>query len=385
MSSPGTARSAGVALLYRSSVVVNLVSHDAHGRFLVMYVAPLSEESSVMQLVIVYGPNQKRLGEDFFHSLIPVLDPTLSTILCGDFNTVPDPVLDRFGCNPNSPWAYLWPSSLSLLTSSCDLVDIWRLRHPAERDYTWRRPNGTQGSRLDMFWVSSSLDEQVRQVDIYPFFRSDHCYVFLRIGIPSAPRRGTGVWKFNSSLLADAHYSQLVREFWLEWQQERDSFSSLGVWWDAGKQRVKHLSQTYSKELARGRRHRLKSLEHTLFHLQRRQRDGEDVTALLADAKRDLETEHSHVAHGARIRARERWAEEGESSTSYFLSFEKARAARKLFHGIRNVRGVIVRSIHDMLTKISLFPLFVVLCQVETVIFVRVPLLKRNARWLFIK
>ena len=308
LSSPGTARSAGVALLYRSSVVVNLVSHDAHGRFLVMHVAPLSEESSVMQLVIVYGPNQKRLGEDFFHSLIPVLDPTLSTILCGDFNTVPDPVLDRFGCNPNSPWAYLWPSSLSLLTSSCDLVDIWRLRHPAERDYTWRRPNGTQGSRLDMFWVSSSLAEQVRQVDIYPFFRSDHCYVFLRIGIPSAPRRGTGVWKFNSSLLADAHYSQLVREFWLEWQQERDSFSSLGVWWDAGKQRVKHLSQTYSKELARGRRHRLKSLEHTLFHLQRRQRDGEDVTALLADAKRDLETEHSHVAHGARIRARERWA-----------------------------------------------------------------------------
>ena len=297
-----------------------------------------------MQLVIVYGPNQKRLGEDFFHSLIPVLDPTLPTVLCGDFNTVPDPVLDRFGCNPHSPWAYLWPSSLSLLTSSCDLVDIWRLRHPDERDYTWRCPNGTQGSRLDMFWVSSSLTERFAK---WTFSRSSAQTILMFFcGLVSLLLLVVVLECGNSTRHC---WLMLIIPNWYVSSGSSGNRNGMGVWRDAGKKRVKYLSQTYSRELAHGRRHRFESLEHTLFHLQRRQRDGQDVTALLADAKRDLETEHSHLAHGARIRARERWAEEGESSTSYFLSSEKARAARKLFHGIRNVRGVIVRSIHDIL------------------------------------
>ena len=33
-------------------------------------------------------------------------------LLCGDFNTVTDPYLDRFGCNPNSPETCEGPLSL---------------------------------------------------------------------------------------------------------------------------------------------------------------------------------------------------------------------------------------------------------------------------------
>ena len=76
---------------------------------------------------------------------------------------------------------------------------------------------------------------------------------------------------------------------------------------------------------------------------------------MLADAKRDLELEHMHLARGARIRARARWAEEGEVSTSYFLSCEKYRAVRKRFHGIRDVRGVVFRSTSAMIRVWCLF------------------------------
>jgi hypothetical protein len=55
-------------------------------------------------------------------------------------------------------------------------------------------------------------------VDIYPFFRSDHSYVFLKVNLPSLPNRGPGVWKLNSSLLSDEEFVATA---------EKDSFPDL--------------------------------------------------------------------------------------------------------------------------------------------------------------
>ena len=58
-----------------------------------------------------------------------------------------------------------------MLFEAYDLIDIWRQNHPSDRSYTWRRADGPQASRLDMFWISSSFTEHVSHADIYPFFR----------------------------------------------------------------------------------------------------------------------------------------------------------------------------------------------------------------------
>ena len=68
-----------------------------------------------------------------------------------------------------------------------------------------------------------------------------------------------------------------------------------------------------------------------------------------------LELEHLHNAEGARVRAREQWAEEGETSSAYFFRQEKIRARRRLVTVIRNARGVIVRSILAILRVWVLF------------------------------
>jgi exonuclease III len=201
LSSPGTVRSRGVAILYRPSLSVDHEVFDDQGRLQVVTFSICSSDSASFQLVNVYGPNRKAEGEHFFESIGSKFDASLQTVLCGDFNTVVDPDVDRFGCNPLSPWAYNWPRSLRQLTEEFDLRDALRMKHPDERNYTWRRVNGSQASRLDMFWVSSRLFESIAEVDIYPFFRSDHSYVFLRLTLPSLPQRGPGVWKFNASLL----------------------------------------------------------------------------------------------------------------------------------------------------------------------------------------
>ena len=353
-SSPGSARRAGVAILYKPCFKVNDTRKDTHGRLIIASFGH-DEVESPFQVINVYGPNQKRPGEEFFASLPPFVDPTLPTILCGDFNAVVDPYRDRFGCNPESLWAYNWPSSLASFVDRNDLVDIWRQHHPEERCYTWRRADGSQASRLDMFWLSSSFLESVAQVDIFPFFRSDHSYVYLKLAFPSLPDRGPGVWKLNTSVLQDEALSADVREFWLSWQKEKATFPSLAVWWDAGKARLKSMLRQYSRNKALSRRDRVRSLEHELVQLHSRETSGEQVSHLIKDVQTRLEAEHLHRAEGARIRAREQWAEEGETSSAYFLRQEKTRARRRLFTGIRNAQGVIVRSISAILRVWVLF------------------------------
>ena len=158
-----------------------------------------------------------------------------------------------------------------------------------------------------------------------------------------------------ASLLKEENYVSMIRDFWSKWQNEKASFPSLAVWWDTGKKRIRSMSRHYSVRRARKRQSRIKSLEHSLFHLDRRKRNGEDVSVLINEAKSTLEMEHIHVATGAKIRARERWAEEGETSSSYFLRQEKSRVVKKLFTGIRNTQGVVVSSISAILRVWCMF------------------------------
>ena len=123
VSSPGTARSCGVAILYKSCLKVNSVLTDSAGRFINVCFSHSDVDSS-FHVLNIYGRNQKQAGVDFFSSLLMQVDPSISLILCGDFNTVVDPHLDRFGCNPSSAWAYNWPTSLSILTDRYQLIFI---------------------------------------------------------------------------------------------------------------------------------------------------------------------------------------------------------------------------------------------------------------------
>ena len=328
VSSSGRHRSCGVAILYNSRLSLSSCARDQHGRLLC---AQLTLNSTTFQVCNIYGPNKAKDGDVFFESLYPVLDLDLPCILCGDFNTVVDPYMDRRGYNPTSPWAYNWSRTLTNLMACYDLQDIWRVEHPGDYTFTWHRPNGAQASQLDMFWLCSFLLPLILSVDIFPFFRSDHSYVFLKLSLPSHTPQGAGVWKFNCDLLKDYHFVVMVTQFWECWQAEKRSFFSPSAWWDAGKARLKILIRDYSHKQARTFRQRIASFERTLFFLNRRAEDGEDVVRELADAKQELEDLHHQRAQGCRLRAWIQWAEEGETSSSYFFSLERKQGQSRLF------------------------------------------------------
>ena len=182
LSLPGSLRSSGVAILFRPTFKLVSSHIGNNGRVIIAQFSDISGDPAPFQITNIYGPNRKQLGEEFFEEILPLMDPSLPTVLCGDFNTVPDANLDRVGCNTDSYWSYSWPLSLSLLTQGMDLVDVWRQQHPFVREYTWRRPNGQQASRLDMFWISSWLLTHVQEVTILPFSVQDRFLILVGIG-----------------------------------------------------------------------------------------------------------------------------------------------------------------------------------------------------------
>ena len=61
------------------------------------------------------------------------------------------------------------------------------------------------------------------------------------------------------------------------------------------------------------------------------------------------------AAEGARVRARAKWAEEGESSSKYFLGLEKKRGADQWCSALRMEDGTIVSTINDICAVWSSF------------------------------
>ena len=92
-----------------------------------------------------------------------------------------------------------------------NLIDIWRDLHPDKRIFTWQKFNENKQSRLDYFLISASLLPFVQSANISPSFCSDHSSIELEIDF-SKFVRGKGFWKFNTSLLRDPLYLDLVQK-----------------------------------------------------------------------------------------------------------------------------------------------------------------------------
>ena len=90
-----------------------------------------------------------------------------------------------------------------------DLVDIWRIKYPKERRFTWRQKSPIIQRRLDFWLVSDTLQEYVESVDI-PSTKSDHSAITLVLNGIDDSKRGPSFWKFNSTLVNDNEYCQLL-------------------------------------------------------------------------------------------------------------------------------------------------------------------------------
>ena len=128
-----------------------------------------------------------------------------------------DPEFDGLGGKPKLKESVKIIEQIRL---SFDLIDIWRVRNPDERRFSWRQKNPVIQRRLGFWLTSSSLQEDVENVDIIPAIKSDHSAITLLINGIEDERHGPSFWKFNASLIDDEMYVSLIRDKYSTWIEE---------------------------------------------------------------------------------------------------------------------------------------------------------------------
>ena len=159
---------------------------------------------------------------------------------------------------------------------------------------------------------------------IVPCSFSDHDAVFLGFSIPERILHGPGRWKLNVSILKDPAFIKAVSDFWPRCRFRKRSFPSLQDSWDRGREHLKSLAVRHVSN-ARNERSLSRSVLSALArHPKGRVDDG--VVSLMPVYKRflaQLAAFDLAEAAGTWVRSRIKWAEEGETSSRFFLRMEE--------------------------------------------------------------
>ena len=101
------------------------------------------------------------------------------------------------------------------LLENYDLIDIWRIRNPFSKRYTFRKNHfsGHMQRRLDYIFVSNTLQESLQETRILPSFCNDHSPILVSYNKTTKTSLGKNFWKFNSSLVQDETFIKIKRTY----------------------------------------------------------------------------------------------------------------------------------------------------------------------------
>lgn len=350
--SPGSTHSCGCVILFRSALSLVKSWCDSDGRFLL---CEFSLRDKIFRVCCLYAPNRNPARNDFFDEVHPKIDPSVPTVLVGDFNAVFDRALDRAGSSPEDT---LRESTVALkrLFDQCCVCDIWRYLHPSSSGFTWSRWNGRFSSRIDLVGCPFSWVPSVSSCDIVPCPFSDHCAVLFCVSIPDTILPGPGLWKLNTSVLDEEDYIRLISGFWYGWRHRQSFFPSLAKWWEKGKSEIKRLTISYCCNRAGLRSQSRDLLSRLVDHLKSRVDEGHHSclgpyqSALAELARLDLE-----AARGSQVRSRVKWVEEGETSSSFFFRLERKQTMDRWVSALRESDGTIITDIGGLCQSFASF------------------------------
>ena len=295
----------------------------------------------------IYGPN--RDTPSFYAEISELLDriDCNSYILGGDFNFVMDPQKDCYGYSTRSNICA--QRKFSDVCTKHNLVDVWRFKNQNKQQFTWHTSDFSKGSRLDMFFVSEHLTNVCSELKIVPGYKTDHNIISMNFQV-SISQRGSGLWKFNESLLNDDDYinkvheviNKTVTEYALPvynetFLQDVKNYHNIefqvnvGLFYETLLMMIRGETVKYSKRKARELRRQESELTskianaYSVFSQTKSVDDASKVEAL----KDQLEEIRKPRIEGLIIRSRVRWREEGEKSSKYFLGLEKRNAIKK--------------------------------------------------------
>ena len=260
----GTSNSRGVSILISKKLNANVIDTkiDDNGRYILINI---ELEKSSFSLLNLYAPNDQRLRNIFFKTLDDLLKQfSLGLkILSGDYNQK-NSEIDRYSKNNSS--TFKANTHLNKLIKSQNLIDIWRDIYKNKTQFTWRRRNNTEKSRIDYFLIDFNLRPSIFKTDIRPaqISYTDHQAVSLKIYISS--NRGPNYWKINNMYLKDEEYIKLINQTIDESITECKNSTNQDIW-DYCKLVIKEKSISYAKIKSMNRKNKLFELENRLKNM----------------------------------------------------------------------------------------------------------------------
>jgi len=120
--------------------------------------------------------------------------------------------LDASGGNPSLKVKTL--ETLKTILTDMDLCDIWRVRNPDSKRYTWSGVAQGRSTirdkrlfrRLDYLFISDSLQPFIDKAMIIPAPSTDHSATSITLSSFDEGRRGPSFWKLNNSLLKEEKF-----------------------------------------------------------------------------------------------------------------------------------------------------------------------------------
>ena len=177
--SHGSSNSKGVLIGFTKDVNANIdkIACDQHGRVLII---DITTNSQKYVLINFYNANIERDQISAIKSLndlidIHGVDDDRHVIFSGDFNVIFDVGTDALGGSPSLKTKSL--ATLINLLEKLDVGDIFRIRNPIKKRFTFRRKtrnNTVIHRRLDYIFLSNSLQEYANKIEVLPSMLSDH-------------------------------------------------------------------------------------------------------------------------------------------------------------------------------------------------------------------
>ncbi len=152
-----------------------------------------------------------------------------------------EPDLDK-QINMTSKDNLVFRKEVNALLDSIDSVDARRVQNPNIRRYTWH--SRSKSSRLDYFFISEHLLNEINKCSISTGLHSDHSIVNLELN-RNKLNRVKGFWKFNSNLLYDIKYVKLIKTTVAECTLNLNHYSDKGLIWELTKLKTRSVFIPY--------------------------------------------------------------------------------------------------------------------------------------------
>ena len=328
--SHGTSSSRGVCICFRYDLDYKAfeVINDKDGRYII---ARMEIQGQPYVLINYYAPNsetgQVKIFKDIFKQLTDMdITPDYKYICAGDWNLIFDASMDSFG--EKAVLKRKATFQIKTIMSNFELVDIWRVRNPTLRQFTWGRKTPLQIGRLDFFLISNDLQFGVKSYEVLCPSSSDHSPFKLKLQIDSADYRGRGYWKFSCPLLETNQYVCDMKNKISELISTFKDFDDPRVNWGYLKFKMREVSRNTAMHLSKSRKEAREKLEAKVKNFEKNYSLSADDLADYEEAKVELEKIYDRITDGIILRSKAQSYEEGEKASKYFLTLDKNRKAK---------------------------------------------------------